>query len=168
MPSFTCTHAPKSSGGPNFVHTHTADNACALGSEDSSCPAGQVLLSCAQVAPPPPPAKGLSTGAKIAIAVGIVVVTIIIARLFSDARLKRDIALLRRLPNGIGIYSFRYLWSDTRYVGVIAQEVADIVPDAVRRSIAGYLTVDYERLGLRMMRWEEWVAEARVVEEEAA
>ena len=39
----------------------------------------------------------------------------------SDIRLKRDIALLERLPSGIGLYRYRYVWSNQVYVGVMAQ-----------------------------------------------
>ena len=74
----------------------------------------------------------------------------------SDARLKRDIVLLTRLDNGVGIYRYRYLWSDTIYVGVMAQEVAAIVPDAVVLGRDGYYRVIYARLGLRMITWDEW------------
>ena len=53
--------------------------------------------------------------------------------MISDARLKRDIALVGRRDDGLGLYRYRYLWSDTVYVGVMAQEVALIHPDAVVR-----------------------------------
>jgi hypothetical protein len=76
----------------------------------------------------------------------------------SDARLKRDIAVVGRLDNGIGLYRFRYLWSDAEYVGVLAQEVAKVRPDALLRGTDGYLRVDYARLGTRMMTWREWTA----------
>jgi hypothetical protein len=76
----------------------------------------------------------------------------------SDCRLKRDVMLLARLDNGIGIYRYRYPWSDTVYVGVMAQEVARIVPDAVMQASDGYFRVNYARLGLRMMTWNEWTA----------
>ncbi|MGH6685074.1 MAG: tail fiber domain-containing protein, partial [Pseudolabrys sp.] len=70
----------------------------------------------------------------------------------SDARLKRDIALVGRLDDGLGLYRYRYLWSDTVYVGVMAQEVALIHPDAVvHGSLDDYLRVDYSRLGLQLM-----------------
>ena len=36
----------------------------------------------------------------------------------SDIRLKRDIVEIARLDNGIGIYRYRYVWSDQVYVGV--------------------------------------------------
>ena len=72
---------------------------------------------------------------------------------FSDLRLKRDIALVgRRRDDGLGIYSFKYLWSDATYVGVMAQEVALIHPEAVvRDALSGYLAVDYGRLDLPLM-----------------
>jgi Chaperone of endosialidase len=79
----------------------------------------------------------------------------------SDIRLKRDIALLDRLPNGIGLYRYRYIWSDQVYVGVMAQEVAQIVPEAVSRGSGGFLGVNYARLGMRFLTWEEWVAKSR-------
>ena len=76
----------------------------------------------------------------------------------SDIRLKRDVALLARLPNGIGLYRYRYTWDDQVYVGVIAQEVAAIVPDAVVRGSDGFARVDYARLGLRLQTWDQWIA----------
>ena len=76
----------------------------------------------------------------------------------SDMRLKRDIALIGRLDDGLGLYSFRYLWSDTVYVGVMAQEVAATIPDAAVLGDDGYLRVDYSKLGLRMRTLAEWQA----------
>ena len=76
----------------------------------------------------------------------------------SDIRLKRDIAQIGRLDNGLGLYRYRYLWSDTVYVGVMAQEVALIRPDAVVHGLDGYLRVNYGRLGLHLMTLPEWQA----------
>src|SRR6185437_18722 len=59
---------------------------------------------------------------------------------------------------GLALYRYRYKWSDQVYVGVMAQEVALIRPDAVVQGADGYLRVDYSRLGLHLMTWEEWVA----------
>ena len=74
----------------------------------------------------------------------------------SDSRLKRDVVLIVRLDDGLGLYRYRYLWSDTIYVGVMAQEVALIHPDAIVRSdLDDYLRVDYRRLGLRPMTLTE-------------
>jgi hypothetical protein len=65
----------------------------------------------------------------------------------SDIRLKRDIAQVGE-HNGINLYRFRYLWSDTTYVGVTAQEVAAVKPDAVSRGADGYLRVHTVSPGL--------------------
>ena len=81
-----------------------------------------------------------------------------VSRITSDIRLKRDIAALGQHANGLNLYRFRYLWSDTVHVGVMAQEVAATRPDAVQQGADGYLRVDYARLGLRMQTWDEWVA----------
>jgi opacity protein-like surface antigen len=77
---------------------------------------------------------------------------------FSDVRLKRDITPLGRLDDGLELYSFRYLWSDTVYVGVMAQEVAATMPSAVVMGQDGYLRVNYGKLGLQMRTLAEWEA----------
>src|SRR5262245_35772643 len=64
-------------------------------------------------------------------------------RVYSDIRQKRDIQPLDILANGLKLYRYRYRWSPTEYVGVLAQEVAAIVPEAVSEDAAGFLCVDY-------------------------
>jgi hypothetical protein len=86
----------------------------------------------------------------------------------SDLRLKRDVVTVGRLDSGIRLCRYRYLSKDQAYVGVIAQEVAEVVPDAVTRGQDGYLRVNYARLGLRLMTWEEWVAERDEDQRDAA
>lgn len=79
----------------------------------------------------------------------------------SDIRLKEDIAPLMDLGNGLKLYTFRYRGSDhTVYVGVMAQEVQKIDPSAVSYDRQGYLMVDYDRIGLKLMTWKEWQAKA--------
>ena len=56
----------------------------------------------------------------------------------SDIALKHDIVLLGHLANGIGFYRFSYNGSDKDYVGVMAQDVQLIEPDAVTRGQDGY------------------------------
>jgi hypothetical protein len=80
----------------------------------------------------------------------------------SDARLKRDIALVGRLDNGLGLYRYRYLWSDTEYVGVMAQEVALMQPRAAVHGFDGYLRVNYGLLGLRLKTFNEWQSQNKV------
>ena len=85
-----------------------------------------------------------------------------IIRPSSDIRLKRDIALVGRRDDGLGLYRYRYLWSDTVCVGVMAQEVALVHPDAVvRDGLNDYLRVDYGRLGLHLMTLPEWDARSK-------
>jgi len=81
----------------------------------------------------------------------------------SDIRLKRDIMQVGELDNGVALYSFRYFWSDQVYVGVMAQQVAAIAPQAVVMEPNGYLAVYYDRLGLKMQTLEEWQASHDVV-----
>jgi hypothetical protein len=81
----------------------------------------------------------------------------------SDVRLKHDIVMLGRLDNGLGFYRFSYNGSDKAYVGVMAQEVQAVMPEAVVRGSDGYLRVYYDRLGLRMQTWDEWVASGQKI-----
>jgi hypothetical protein len=76
----------------------------------------------------------------------------------SDVNLKHDVVLLGRLDNGLGYYRFAYNGSDKIYVGVIAQEVQAVGPDAVFRGSDGYLRVQYNRLGLRFRSYANWSA----------
>jgi hypothetical protein len=71
----------------------------------------------------------------------------------SDQRLKRDITPIAVASNGIQLYSFKYLWSDEVYVGVMAQDLLSNPQwkDAVLTSNTGYYKVDYSKLGLQMM-----------------
>jgi hypothetical protein len=68
--------------------------------------------------------------------------------------------LLGHLDNGIGIYRFKYNGSDKAYVGVMAQDVQTIQPDAVTRDRDGYLRVFYDKLGLKFETFDQWKARA--------
>ena len=76
----------------------------------------------------------------------------------SDIALKHDISLLGHLDNGIGFYRFSYNGSDKAYVGVMAQEVQVVAPDAVTRGHDGYLRVFYDKLGLQFQSYDQWLA----------
>jgi hypothetical protein len=77
----------------------------------------------------------------------------------SDVALKRDVSLVGHLGNGLGYYRFSYLGSDRAYVGVMAQEVQPVRPDAVERGRDGYLRVHYDRLGIKFQTYERWIAD---------
>ncbi|MDE2377603.1 DUF3300 domain-containing protein [Bradyrhizobium sp.] len=76
----------------------------------------------------------------------------------SDIALKHDIVLLGHLANGLGYYRFSYLGSHKAYVGVMAQEVESVMPQAVTRGSDGYLRVYYEKLGLKFRTYSDWLA----------
>jgi hypothetical protein len=65
---------------------------------------------------------------------------------WSDRRLKTDIKDTgTTLNSGLKVYTYRYLWEPTERVGVMADEVMHVRPEAVS-NIGGYLAVDYGRL----------------------
>lgn len=76
----------------------------------------------------------------------------------SDIALKHDIVLLGHLYNGLGYYRFSYIGSNKSYVGVMAQEVEQVMPAAVTRGSDGYLRVHYEKLGLTFHTYRDWLA----------
>jgi hypothetical protein len=76
----------------------------------------------------------------------------------SDVALKHDIVLLGRLNNGLGLYRFAYNGSDQAYVGVLAQEVQEVMPEAVVRGRDRYLRVHYDKLGLTFQTYRQWIA----------
>jgi Protein of unknown function (DUF3300) len=76
----------------------------------------------------------------------------------SDVTIKHDITLLGRLDNGLGFYRFTYNGSDQAYVGVMAQEVQTVMPEAVVRGRDGYLKVFYDKLGLKFQTYDRWIA----------
>jgi len=49
----------------------------------------------------------------------------------SDRRLKRDIEQIGRLRNGLPVYRFRYHWSGRSTIGLMADEVERVHPEAV-------------------------------------
>ena len=66
----------------------------------------------------------------------------------SDMRVKEDIRLVGRTFDGLNVYTFRYKGDDVTQMGVMAQEVQKIHPDAVTPLADGYLSVDYSRIGI--------------------
>ena len=73
--------------------------------------------------------------------------------------MKHDVVLLGHLGNNLGYYRFSYLGSSKIYVGVIAQEVEKLMPEAVTRGRDGYLRVYYEKLGLKFRTYRNWLAD---------
>lgn len=74
----------------------------------------------------------------------------------SDIRLKRNIKAVRRLANGLNVYTWDWNvigqaikspWQPNK--GVMAQEVQQLIPDAVVTDKHGYLMVDYSHPDLQ-------------------
>lgn len=63
--------------------------------------------------------------------------------LFSDARLKTDIRRVGTLDNGLGVYAYRFKDGGPEQIGVMAQEVAEMRPEAIVHDPSGYMRVDY-------------------------
>ena len=81
----------------------------------------------------------------------------------SDIALKHDITLLGHLDNGLGFYRFVYNGEHKPYVGVIAQEVLNVAPQAVSTGSDGYLRVHYEKLGVKFQTYQQWYGSGAVV-----
>jgi hypothetical protein len=64
--------------------------------------------------------------------------------------------MLKTLDNGLNLYRFSYLWDDTVYVGLMAEEVESLYPNAVVRGPADLLGVIYESLGMQLLTWDDW------------
>ena len=65
--------------------------------------------------------------------------------LFSDERLKTDIRKVGETQGGLGIYTFRYKAGGPVQMGVIAQEVEKVIPEAVSE-VDGFKVVDYSKV----------------------
>ena len=56
---------------------------------------------------------------------------------------------------------FSYNGGAKAYVGVMAQEVQQVMPEAVTRGSDGYLRVNYEKLGLKIQSYDQWIQGAQ-------
>ena len=70
----------------------------------------------------------------------------------SDARLKTDIEKVGTTVYGLPLYHFRYKTGTERFEGVMAQDVVELMPDAVVMGDDGYYRVKYGQLGIKMTR----------------
>ena len=67
------------------------------------------------------------------------------ALLFSDRRLKKDIHRVGKLDNGLPVYLFTYKGDDTPMIGLMADEVERIHPEAVIENARGFKMVRYDQ-----------------------
>lgn len=66
--------------------------------------------------------------------------------LFSDRRLKTNIQIVGYRPDGLAIYAYNYKGGARRHLGVMADEVATLRPEALGGKFLGFSTVHYDRL----------------------
>jgi hypothetical protein len=66
----------------------------------------------------------------------------LLTSMFSDFFLKEDVEPVGKLYDGANIYRYRYKGDPTPRIGLIAQEVEKVVPEAVGE-VAGFKTVNY-------------------------
>jgi len=62
---------------------------------------------------------------------------------YSDRRLKKNIRKIAAWFNGINIYEFEYNWNPIKQIGVMADEVKKVIPEAVHTGSDGYDRVNY-------------------------
>jgi hypothetical protein len=67
------------------------------------------------------------------------------SRMFSDVRLKENVERVGTHDSGIGIYKYNYKGSDVPQIGVLAQEVEQVKPEAVEE-VAGFKTVNFKMI----------------------
>ncbi len=65
---------------------------------------------------------------------------------YSDVRLKKDINYLFTMNNGVPIYNFKYKWSDDVSIGTMAQDIEDMIPEAISHDSNGYKMVNYSKV----------------------
>ena len=76
------------------------------------------------------------------------------AAIGSDATIKENVKKVGSLDNGLNIYKFEYrpeykdTWGHGEHIGVMAQEVEQVVPEAVSLHEDGYKLVNYAMLGV--------------------
>lgn len=70
-----------------------------------------------------------------------------LSALLSDRRLKKNIRRVGELKNSLPVYEYSYIWDDVLRRGVMADEVARVIPEAVLTMPNGYQAVRYDLLG---------------------
>jgi hypothetical protein len=75
-------------------------------------------------------------------------------KIFSDKNMKENIKQVGSLKNGLKLYSFEYksqfkdLAGHGKFIGVMAQEVEKVIPEAVTLESNGFKAVNYSLLGV--------------------
>lgn len=126
MPQFPGYAQQATTGGPDILGATNAGYQAQLGAYNADQAAGANMMS------------GLFGLGNIGIAAYG-------AGLFSDRRLKRNIKRVGSTDDGLGIYTYQYVWGGPVLMGVMADEVERVAPHAVGE-VGGYKTVNYGAL----------------------
>jgi len=70
------------------------------------------------------------------------------AYMMSDERLKENITPIGK-ENGHNIYTYNYIGDNVPFIGVMAQEVMETHPEAVKLMDNGFYAVDYDKIGVK-------------------
>jgi hypothetical protein len=76
----------------------------------------------------------------------------------SDIRAKGGVERVGEAGRDLPLYRFRYKGGSDEYIGVMAQDVLEVMPEAVSVGADGYYRVDYAKLGISMVRVEDGAA----------
>lgn len=68
--------------------------------------------------------------------------------LMCDARLKENLRRIGTTLDGFALYLFNYIGDPSLHIGVIAQEVLPVKPEAVIQREDGFYAVDYSQIGM--------------------
>lgn len=68
----------------------------------------------------------------------------VLAAIISDRRVKEQVKQVGRLDNGLPVYTFNYLGDPATHLGLMAQDVEKLIPEAVVE-ISGIKLVNYEK-----------------------
>lgn len=77
---------------------------------------------------------------------------------YSDVRLKHNIELIQTRSDGLKIYAYNYVWSDIRWIGVVAQDLLQQsqFASAVKLEQNGFYSVDYRQINFEMTTADQY------------
>lgn len=107
--------------------------------------AGNLVSGAGQFSQSQSQSQGTSSGSSKP-GIGKFLGTIAAGAAASDRRLKKNIFKIGKLSNGLSLYQYRYINDAGPFIGVMADEVEKIMPEALGPIIDGYKTVDYDMI----------------------
>lgn len=118
MPQFQAYGNQQFTGGPDYLGATTATGQYDIGSSNQDIAQKNALMG---------GLFGLGSAGIMA----------------SDRRLKKNIKRLGTSLMGFPVYAFDYIWGGDRQIGVMAQDIIKVKPEAVITMADGYMAVNY-------------------------